>query len=270
VGGLCACVPEIPLGCATAAPPTCAPDDCPDGFTCADVGGLACACVLDDVVSCLLAAAPACNADCPDGTTCTDIGGACLCQETPAFEACPAQPRTGCHVPAPPSQGHTRSGSFSVRASGTPSLTWKWTRGDEVAPGDLGDPIAGTTSYTLCVYDETAGAAAFQARLDVPAGGTCGGKPCWQAKPGKLKYRDPAAAASGVRAIDLKAGSVGKSKAKLKAKGAGMPVLALPFDQQDEVIVQLVTSEGVCWESRYPTPARRSDGERFKDLDDVP
>jgi hypothetical protein len=139
-----------------------------------------------------------------------------------------------------------------------------------VMPSELGDPIAGTTSYSLCIYDETAGAAAFQAKLDVPPGGTCGGKPCWKTKTNKLSYRDPSGTAAGVRAILLKTGPAGKTKARLKARGTNVPAVGLPYDQQDEVIVQLVNDENVCWESRYPAPAKRSDGERFKDLDNAP
>ncbi|HYB98734.1 MAG TPA: hypothetical protein VEC57_06315 [Candidatus Limnocylindrales bacterium] len=90
-GGACGCVTPA-TGCSAATAPTCAPDDCPSGFRCEDIGGAACGCV-PDVVGCTLAAAPMCNGECPAGLVCNDIGGVCACASIPTGCATASAPQ---------------------------------------------------------------------------------------------------------------------------------------------------------------------------------
>jgi hypothetical protein len=149
-------------------------------------------------------------------------------------------------------------------------IVWRWTRGDAVTPADVGDPVGGSTEYALCLYDETADAPSLALSLSVPPGGTCNGADCWKSTPRKVVYRDRDASRSGVRGLLIKLGAAGKSKAKLKARGSLFPVVAMPFAQQNELVAQLVSSDGACWESRYEEPASRNDDAKFIDRGDGP
>src|SRR5207244_866185 len=71
---------------------------------------------------------------------------------------------------------------------------WRWAAPEPWPPGDIGvpglDPKAG---YTLCIYDHQSAPrvrrrATLVAALRVPAGGTCGRKPCWRHVPGGSSY----------------------------------------------------------------------------------
>jgi hypothetical protein len=57
---------------------------------------------------------------------------------------------------------------------------------------------------------------------------------------------------------------------KLVARGSKAPAIPLPFDQHNEVIVQLINSDGTCWETKYQSPARRSTDVQFLDRAELP
>ena len=63
----------------------------------------------------------------------------------------------------------------------------------------------------------------------------------------------------------LKAGPAGRSKIQVRAQGDSLTLPGLPFQQNPNVIVQLRSSTGQCWESAYGTPAQRNTADRFKD-----
>jgi len=141
---------------------------------------------------------------------------------------------------------------------------------DNVAPEELGDPVNGTTSYALCIYDETQDTPSRQASLAVPPGGACANGACWKSTKSGLKYGDPEARAAGVRTLRVKFGPPLKTKVKVVARGSNAPAIALPFDQDNEVIVQLINSEGTCWETKYQAPARHNTDARFLDRAELP
>ncbi len=68
---------------------------------------------------------------------------------------------------------------------------------------------------------------------------------------------------SGLRAVRLKAGADGK--AALAVTGKGMALPPLPVSQSDELVAQLFSSGGACFESRFAAPARRNDAKAFRD-----
>jgi len=135
--------------------------------------------------------------------------------------------------------------------SGKDKLIWKWLKGPQVLQADFGDPLS-TAAYTLCVY--TGAGLTNAIELFVPAGGTCSGADCWKAIGGKgYKYKDPSGATDGVANILLKGGAAGKSKLLVKGKGSALPALGLPFDDMNDVKVQLHNSDnGNCWEAIFP------------------
>ena len=106
-------------------------------------------------------------------------------------------------------------------------------------------------------------------RLSAPAGGTCAGAPCWKATSSGWRYKDRELSPTGLRKVVLKAGIAGKAKISVKGRGVALalPAAAGPglLAQDTNVRVQLVSSDGECWEATYPTPAGTNTPEQFKD-----
>ena len=59
----------------------------------------------------------------------------------------------------------------------------------------------------------------------------------------------------------------GNAKLLVQAKGAKvvLPTSDPIFTQAADLTVQLVTSQGNCWQAVFPSPATKSTGEQFKD-----
>ena len=180
-----------------------------------------------------------------------------------AQAACDATPKNGC-LTAERAQLQVKNNSNDTKDQ----LQWKWQQGQELQQSDLGDPV-GTTDYVLCVYDSVVGVPALVATLTVPPSGL------WQNKdPKGWLYKDKLLSQDGVQQIQLKTGSGDKSAAKLKAKGANvpMPVPAGPsqfFTQDPIVTVQLDKQGGsgpsTCWTSEFTaSQTTKNDGVQFK------
>jgi len=204
---------------------------------------------------------PTCQFE-PPGSPCND-GNACT-----TIDACSAGVCTGSGIPAASCRA-ALGGSLLLR-NGSPDtrdvLAWKWSQGAATSFPELGDPIAGTTRYTLCVYDKTAGAWSLKLEAALPAGGTCARKPCWKARgTAGLRYGDRDATPDGIYQAALKAGAEGQASVKVKAKGTHLAMPTLPLAQDTTITVQLVSSDGICWASAYDAPATRNDGVQFKD-----
>ena len=156
---------------------------------------------------------------CSDGDVCNGVeecDGAGACQDViPALDCVDddpcsqdsCDPVTGCsNLLGPSLSCDEAAGRASLALDvGKGKAAFSWQKGS-VAFEDLGSP-AEDTDYALCVYD---GTDAPVLRLDAPAGGSCGGKPCWKAsgKPGQetgFVYKDTAGASDGVRSLVLKA-----------------------------------------------------------------
>jgi hypothetical protein len=83
------------------------------------------------------------------------------------------------------------------------------------------------TTYTLCVYDETAGSAVFKMGAAVAPGGMCGTKTCWKAiRDRGWGYTNRDGNDYGISKMTLKGGDAGKPQALVKAKGASLPLPA--------------------------------------------
>lgn len=126
------------------------------------------------------------------------------------------------------------------------STTWKWVSSGTVAPGDFGDPTA-TTTYVLCVYDQTG----LLMTATAPAGGTCAGRPCWIATSTGTKYANKTLVPDGLKQVSLTAGPVGEAKIVIAGKGANLPAPTLPL--APPVQVQLRREDAsTCWDATYP------------------
>jgi len=132
-------------------------------------------------------------------------------------------------------------------------LIWKWSKGSATSKADFGSPLT-NTSYLLCVYD-----GGSNEILDSVAigGDSCGGVPCWQDKKTGFLYKDKDKSPSGPQQIQLKEGADGKAKILVKAKGSQVDPPLLPLVQP--VTVQLVNSNGLCWQAVYSTPATKNE-----------
>jgi hypothetical protein len=130
-------------------------------------------------------------------------------------------------------------------------LQWQWLKGDAYGQADLGNPAL-TTDYALCVYDMNASVPSLATALALPAG-----TPGWSDRsPDGWKFAEKEGIYDGYRKMDLRTGIAGKSRVKLKAGGAALPlpgpVGAEYFNQDPSVVVQLLASDGSCWTSEFP------------------
>jgi hypothetical protein len=137
-------------------------------------------------------------------------------------------------------------------------VLWKLTKGAATSQPEFGAPMT-DTSYALCVFE--GGGSARLAALAVPADAQR-----WTAISTKgFKYKDPGGGMSGVQKVLLKGSSADKTKVLVKAKGIGVPDLALG-DLVAPVRVQLQESEGaICFEATFGEAEVVSDDtEEFK------
>ncbi|MFN2377483.1 MAG: carbohydrate binding domain-containing protein [Candidatus Binatia bacterium] len=161
-------------------------------------------------------------------------------------EPCPAMlDEAGCIEPreAALTIDERRPGSEKMKAS------WK---GFVVATtrDDFGDPAAGASRYSVCLYADSVLAAEYFVDR---AGERCGGKPCWKQAGTGWAYKDPAATEDGVRRLQAKPGSAGAGSAKAlgqnnPAKGlSSLPTgVASLLSAATGVTAQLRVDDGTC------------------------
>ena len=148
---------------------------------------------------------------------------------------------------------------------GRDKLKWVWKKamdGTPVLLEDVGDPLA-TTTYDLCVYDstcpdpcpdpETMSVHSLRAHVTVPPG------PLWRdlSSKGRFLYRDRDAL-YGVSLIKMKMGT--EPGIGVKAARTNLELTAVNdtvfFEMHPNVVVQLVNSEGRCWNATFDTFVR--------------
>jgi hypothetical protein len=105
------------------------------------------------------------------------------------------------------------------------------------------------------VLERPGGVPGVKLLASIPAGGDCGGRPCWRSAKGGFRYVDPSVAQDGIRSITLKAGRTGRAKATVKGKGANLAMpplgLATPVTAR---LVRVGTPR--CWEATFGVPTR--------------
>lgn len=166
--------------------------------------------------------------------------------------SCPEQPADGCRGAVAPGAGKLALGASKG------ALAWSFKKGAATAAADFGDPTR-DTAYRLCLFDESGDTASLA--LDVALEPGAG----WKATRNGFRYKRPAMSpvGAGLRAIRLKAGGDGKAALAVVGKGVALP--PLPVSQSDELVAQLFSSGGACFESRFSAPARRNDAKAFRD-----
>ncbi len=132
-------------------------------------------------------------------------------------------------------------------------LLWKWSKGADTLQSDFGDPTV-AAEYALCIY--TGPSSALLKQLSVPPSSTK-----WSTVGTKgYKYSDTTGAADGITKIIVKGGTLGRSKAIVKGKGAMLPDFDsdLPIPPGDlPMVVQLRNNQtGICWEGQFTLPKK--------------
>jgi hypothetical protein len=134
-----------------------------------------------------------------------------------------------------------------------------------VAQSQFGDPVSGTTSYAVCVYNASN---LLVGSYKVSRGGdTCVGEPCWSAvKTTGFKYGDKDLTADGIDKIQFGGGDAGKGKIKLSGKNSASTLptgIAAMLNGATQATVQIVTSDSECFGMALPT-VKTADGTVFK------
>ena len=162
---------------------------------------------------------------------------------------CGVSPSVGCKT------GAAGKSQVQIRLKGgtRDQFKWKFSRGDATLLTDFRDPVAGTPTVRVCVWD-TGGKVM---EMDLPPGGTCSGKPCWKAAGSKgFNYKDRDATPTGVTKAKLKSGAAGKSQVQIQGKGGNLPSPTLPL--AFPVTVELVIDDGTsdCWQTEFTSPSK--------------
>ena len=133
-------------------------------------------------------------------------------------------------------------------------LGWSW-KGD-ASRTDFQDPSA-DASYLLCIYDSS-GQSQPRMALAVPAGGSCGTRPCWRAGTSGFRYGDPLRTPDGVSAVQLKAGG----RIVLKGKGENLGLALLVYELAPKITLQLFrTGAGTCWQADFSSLTSAGSGD---------
>ena len=197
-----------------------------------------------------------CNEECDDGNVVNGDGCSATCQKE---FGCDVAPAVGCRLPVVSAKAQLQLANKAPDIKDR--LRWKWAKGAATTIADFGTPLT-TTDYAFCVYD----AGTLVAKIKIPAGGTCAGKPCWSVKSTSMKYKDKDLTPDGIQQLKLKTGVNGKAQIQIKGRGDNLPMPTLPFTQP--VRAQLLSSDGVCWEATFSAPASKNVAEQFKDKGD--
>lgn len=146
---------------------------------------------------------------------------------------------------------YTASVSIDERRAGSEKLKVQW-KGFTTATttADFGDPVSGTSRYSLCFYGDGALAGEY---LVERAGASCAGAPCWKPSGEGWTYKDGGASADGMRMIAVKPGSAGGGSAKVMGQNKASKGLAsLPTGTPaammaaSDLVMQLRVDDGSC------------------------
>jgi cysteine-rich repeat protein len=201
-----------------------------------------------------------CGEQCDDGGTIGGDGCSATCQ-LEVTDGCPNAPLAGCRLPIAARKAQLR---MKDTAPAKDYVQWKWGAGDATTRAELGAPIL-DTDYTLCMYD----AGALISTTQIPAGGTCSGKPCWKSNARGFQYKNKLATPDGVLQLKLKSGEAGKAQIQVKLRGANVEMPTLGPSLGGPVVVQMLQSASpTCWQAVFPTPFTKNDGVNFSDKND--
>jgi cysteine-rich repeat protein len=120
-----------------------------------------------------------------------------------------------------------RGSKVLVKEDPSGALKWKFKSTAPAGVEDLGDPT-GSTSYTLCVLDESGATPSLVLAASAPAGGTCDGRPCWRSAGTGFVYSSSDEGPGRLGKVKVKAGP-GGTTLLVKGKGKRLRLGRLPF-----------------------------------------
>ncbi|MEE8312065.1 MAG: FG-GAP repeat protein [Candidatus Binatia bacterium] len=171
---------------------------------------------------------------------------------------CPPQPLADCFIST------AKKSRVRVTDRSTDSrdrFLWRWKNGEATTLADIGEaPSAGSTGYRVCVYDDSESSQPLTDAA-LPAGGTCGAKPCWKAAGGGYRFKDSSGRHSGIRRACLRSGTAGRSRTWIKANGSAFtspgPPAHLPLTLQ---LVVTDTTGTRCWQTVFSEAGKNEPG----------
>jgi hypothetical protein len=193
------------------------------------------------------------------------VGSPCLDDATPCYTTDVCAAGGVCqHVPAtdPACLQPTAPGKalLKIEQRADPSksrVTFKWTKGPVVSKASFGTPSLGTTTYAVCLYDESAGV--VQGILEAEPGpiGDCVDATCWKETATGWKLKSRYGFFEGVVSMKLREGLVpGRANVQAKLKGSYLSVPVLPLAQDPHVTAEVRSSDGQCFGARFSTAVR--------------
>ncbi|HYD49914.1 MAG TPA: hypothetical protein VEB21_16265 [Terriglobales bacterium] len=150
------------------------------------------------------------------------------------------------------------SSNFSRLHMENERFLWKYRRGNFLA-SDAGDPV-NSTDYAVCIYAD----GALVDEMAIPHGGQCRKRACWKKLQDRgFVYLNPEGTDRGINWVKIK---LGDKKAIMKIKGRGDKVqFPLPITPASAVTMQMVNSDGKCWEAIFPVPWVKSTSDKYID-----
>lgn len=152
---------------------------------------------------------------------------------------------------------------------GKERLLLEMKNGPAILPIDFGDPGAGSTEYSLCIFDDQ-DVLVGELAVARPGDMDCAGRDCWKAAAFGWRYRDKAASADGVTRMRMRGGSAGQSQIRVQAannakKGrVQMPLrIAAALQSSANATLQLVPSDAPCFEA-VVDEVRKAESDIFK------
>lgn len=133
-----------------------------------------------------------------------------------------------------------------------------WPNGEATAIADFGDPLA-TDTYDFCIYEDGISPPSLRFAASAPPGGICHDLACWRLASTAYRYSDAERTPDGLKRIVLKAGSEGRAKITVRARGERLTPDGFPLPPPGTPLkVQLQASSGACFEAVFPPGVRKN------------
>lgn len=178
---------------------------------------------------------------------------------------CPASPvaANSCKQMTKPNRHRLSINNWNGKYDRKDRLEWGWRAGEATALADFGNPTT-STGYGLCLYD---GSGTLIFGSPIPPGAF------WQKLKSSFIFTDRSLNEAGIRKVILRSRGSTPGRASIRVVGAGriqtlgnptpsgnfpdlvsIPVVTAP----QPVRMQLINSDGNCWEGHYQARIRKN------------
>ena len=145
-----------------------------------------------------------------------------------------------------------------IASTGAVEPKFNWSLKADTPPS-FGNPLSGV-SYTACMFAPSVGVDQALAAFRVPSSTDCDSADCWREIGARKVYKAAQPAEDGAAVVRLVERRSGGAFIRMKAAGAvNLPDLPL----ESPVKVQLIGSDGQCWESTFDS-WKVNDERRFR------